>query len=604
MSVAAAVDTKSGSRSPHRTQAPALSRPAVVVLLAFAASLVLSWPHLVAVWTTGRFYDTDDAMRLVQVRAWLDGQGWFDLVAHRLAPPAGVLMHWSRVVDVPLGGLIRLFEMVTDVDRAEILARIVFPLLLQLALIAAAAHLGRVLAGPRAMLPAAILAVASASMVGQFPAGRIDHHAPQITLLVVMTAAVLESLDAERAWKAAAGALALAVSLAISLENLPFAAVVLAVLPFHWVVRPEPGRATLLWFAGGLAVFVPLAFAATIPPSRYLMVAPDAFSIAHLTAAVSGAAELASLAWLTPRLKTAPRRMGALVVVGAAIAALVAILFPACLHGPYAAMDPLLQRLWLSHVSEAEPLLTAAKGSPDTITVLFCPLLVGATALVAAVIVETGIARARWAVLLGLTLVGIAGTLWEVRVSSSAQPLALMGGVWVVTRAATWTDRYRPFWRTASVIALIFPFSALGWAVVTPIPDATAASRADAQCSAPTSFSALAALPQGLVFAPIDDGSFILVHTPHSVVAAPYHRNQGGNKIALEGFLAPPDEAEAIVRSTGARYVALCLGKAEMPLLTREAPHGLAASLSAGTVPSWLQAVPLSGTPYRVFQVR
>ena len=33
--------------------------------------------------------DTDDNMRMMQVRGLLDGQGWYDLRQHRLSPPAG-----------------------------------------------------------------------------------------------------------------------------------------------------------------------------------------------------------------------------------------------------------------------------------------------------------------------------------------------------------------------------------------------------------------------------------------------------------------------------------------------------------------------------------
>ena len=54
--------------------------------------------------------DTDDAMRLVQVRDLLAGQGWFDMVQHRLMPPEGASMHWSRLVDAPLAALIGQFH--------------------------------------------------------------------------------------------------------------------------------------------------------------------------------------------------------------------------------------------------------------------------------------------------------------------------------------------------------------------------------------------------------------------------------------------------------------------------------------------------------------
>ena len=50
--------------------------------------------------------DTDDNMRIMQVRAWLHGQGWYDLRQHRLNPPVGANIHWSRLVDLPIAGLI------------------------------------------------------------------------------------------------------------------------------------------------------------------------------------------------------------------------------------------------------------------------------------------------------------------------------------------------------------------------------------------------------------------------------------------------------------------------------------------------------------------
>src|SRR5260370_41349134 len=53
---------------------------------------------------------TDDAMRLVEVRDLLAGQGWFDLTQYRLNPPDGVVMHWSRLIDLPLALLIRAGE--------------------------------------------------------------------------------------------------------------------------------------------------------------------------------------------------------------------------------------------------------------------------------------------------------------------------------------------------------------------------------------------------------------------------------------------------------------------------------------------------------------
>jgi len=60
--------------------------------------------------------DTDDNMRMMQVRGLLHGQGWFDLQQHRLA---GSNIHWSRLVDLPIAGLILLLRPLVGGAAAE-----------------------------------------------------------------------------------------------------------------------------------------------------------------------------------------------------------------------------------------------------------------------------------------------------------------------------------------------------------------------------------------------------------------------------------------------------------------------------------------------------
>ena len=47
-------------------------------------------------------------MRMSQVRALLAGQDWFDLRQYKMNWPDGANIHWSRLVDLPLAGLILL----------------------------------------------------------------------------------------------------------------------------------------------------------------------------------------------------------------------------------------------------------------------------------------------------------------------------------------------------------------------------------------------------------------------------------------------------------------------------------------------------------------
>src|ERR1700722_20823990 len=78
-----------------------------IALLFLATSVTLALPAI-----HGGVFDalsTDDAMRLVEVRDLIGGQGWFDLFQYRLDPP-GTSMHWSRLIYAPLAAVILLLK--------------------------------------------------------------------------------------------------------------------------------------------------------------------------------------------------------------------------------------------------------------------------------------------------------------------------------------------------------------------------------------------------------------------------------------------------------------------------------------------------------------
>ena len=77
-----------------------------------------------------RVADNDDIMRLLSVRGWLAGQGWFDMYQYRMMPPNGVDMHWSRYIDVAIAGLLGLFSLALPAPQAENIALVAWPTLL------------------------------------------------------------------------------------------------------------------------------------------------------------------------------------------------------------------------------------------------------------------------------------------------------------------------------------------------------------------------------------------------------------------------------------------------------------------------------------------
>src|SRR5205085_9926149 len=161
------------------------------------------------------FASADNLMRLVQVRALLDGAPWFDPHEARLAPPLGYDTHWSRLIDAGIVGLIVLFREFASPDLAERLARCIWPLLLSApavwAVTGAAARLG----GPGAGRVALLAALPTLALLPTFRPGEIDHHNAQVMLSLVLIACTVWG---DRAYFAAAAGAAGGALLTVGLE--------------------------------------------------------------------------------------------------------------------------------------------------------------------------------------------------------------------------------------------------------------------------------------------------------------------------------------------------------------------------------------------------
>src|ERR1700730_3345255 len=79
------------NRGVRRSMTAGATREPSFAILVGLAWLVVATDLVVRNWagTALTLGDTDDAMRLVQLRDFLGGQGWFDLHQPRLGPPVG-----------------------------------------------------------------------------------------------------------------------------------------------------------------------------------------------------------------------------------------------------------------------------------------------------------------------------------------------------------------------------------------------------------------------------------------------------------------------------------------------------------------------------------
>lgn len=198
----------------------------------------------------------------------------------------------------------------------------------------------------------------------------------------------------------------------------------------------------------------------------------------------------------------------------------------------------------------------------------------------------------------------LSNALGDGRALSSTSVLAIFGGAWLVSQAIDWAAKRASALATLAPFALCMPFCSVFWAVVTPAeaqPNAFADHR---NCRVPEAFGSLRALPTSVLMAPIDMGSEILANTRHSVLAAPYHRDNHGNRQMVDAMLAEPGAAHEIVRASGAGYVVFCPAMPDVAIYAAASPHGLAAALLSGETPDWLAPEPIGDQPYRVYKVR
>jgi hypothetical protein len=564
--------------------------------------------------------DPDSLMRLVQVRDLLAGQGWFDLMQYRIDPPHGVLMHWSRVIDAPIAALILLGNLL---GVGETFALIAWPLILFLGLMAGVALSATALAGRRAALPALILSLVFLDPLLFFFPNDIDHHNAQYALTALMLAAALRLV--ERPVLGAVLAAGCALMLAIGLEMLPYVAVFGAAVALLWALNIISARAAALFgvtFAAAPAALYLLTGSAEAP------LACDSLSWAFaLPAAVAGLG-LTGLALVVPDRASAVLRIGCLVGLGAAAFAGLALIAPQCWSGPFGMLSPALKQAWLDTVSEAQPLLVYAARWPVSAIAALGPAVVALAVALCRVWFGTRRQRMLWVLPLALLSTAIALCFYWVRALPYANVAAIVVlGAWLAELAAR--HGMASLWSRAAIpvivgflVACPLVHLTLGWAAVDALALATGGhiapperptapreltaglSIAEKECLDPASAALLAGVPAGQVLAPIFYGPAVLMLSPHSVVAGPYHRAGAAILDTIHATHAPLPEARAIIDARKVDYVAICSTSQEAALAADTAPDGLVAALLSGAQAAWLEPVAAAqGTTLRLWRV-
>ena len=567
--------------------------------VALFAALVFWFDPLRLVTSLG---DTDDATRLLEVRALLSGASWYDMTLHRFGGPDPLVSHWSRLVDAPIALLLATFELVLPPATAELAVRALWPLIVLFAFVYLIARQTEKIGGRSGALIAILLTVTCFIGVVQFLPGRIDHHNVIILCTVGGTIFLARSFDEPDAGWGAGILFGLGAAIGYEALALTTASLTLAVLfglmPGRSLIGPSRAAVT---FAATLTMALSLT---TAQPELFVSHC-DALSFNIVLLTITAALGVTVVQALEHRLHTVAK-LALLSVTGAAGLALYAAAEPACLAGPFGEVDPLLFPIWLGGVSETQSMLSLGRQLP----------LVGGMALVYFAagaycgfrLMRTDRDDALRFLMLAF-LVAIPLSFWQIKLLPYATflPIPLIATYLArppqkANAPMTWGDIGLAAGGALIVIAAA-GYILTQWAAPS-VSRVKETRKPIAGCQATAAFLPLAHLPKGLVVADVNLGPYLVALTDLDALSAPYHRI-GKSIIAAHDIMhASPAQADAELHRIGARYVVTCDGLSSTRAINPMPGDALQTLLFADKPPAFLTPVPLAApTPLKVWRV-
>jgi hypothetical protein len=602
----------------------------VLILYIFFSYVV--YPH--SGMLRGDFPDTDDYMYLNQVLDWLKGQGWYDNIQHRLDPPHGAPIHFSRLAQLPMAALILFFEAVGFGPRgAATLMATLYPVLLLGGLFVALRWLAQSFVSPAWVRATALIGFFATSVIYMFRPGHVDHHGLMLIFIAVALGCVLRMMERpdQNRWPIYTG-MVLAVGQTIALEILPWLLLLSGWIGLWCIIKgAKPARQGLLY---GLILtatsFVCLLL--TRPPSDLITVDVLTYSIVYVILAAGITVPLAGIA-LAGGLHPAFRWVvGCLLGGGAAF--LFLHQFPDLVSGPYGGMDPTLSQIILGEIQEAQPYKTHNQ-TWFNISMVAMPawiaLMVNARFIIAAP--STSI-RWRWALhfILLATSCGLA-IFYQRRFVAEMGLFTILPFTALLQEGWQWIGQtlqgrkrvYAEFLLILLVGPLstqIYPALLDGRSLNTGLLLFPASSAAPEKCEMYElenylrDTTTLGDHPR-IIMNTLSSGPELLFRTNDSVLAAPFHMDVAGNIDSMRFFSTPyPEEAEAIARRRHIDLIVSCRYFPEVylrPTLSKElsredstkdfAPH-MIERLMLDKVPNWLKRVSTPTLPnYVIYEV-
>jgi hypothetical protein len=537
-------------------------------------------------------------MYLVQVLDWIQGQGWYDNIQHRINPPDGVMIHFSRLTQIPMALMILGFQKLGLGPRASsMLMALIYPLMLLGGFLVVMRWLAQSFVPKKWAGVTAYVMLFSTGMLFMFMPGHVDHHGLIIVLVALTLGCVMRMLEkpAEPLWGLAAG-LTLALGMVVALEILPWLLVITVWIGLWATVRGGKAAMNVLAFGLGLHLGSLVFLTITRPPDQWLTPDVLTYSIVYVFLTGGIAVSFAGLAVASK----APAWVRWL--VGAGLAGLTGALFlhrfPDLIDGPYGGIDPELGQMMLGEIDEAQPLV---KLHPSFLPLSFflfsssIALVAGFTFLKQA---KDATSRWRWGLLMILLLVALGLTLFYqnrfigIMGLSTIIPLTvLLQRGWA--HIGTFEEGRRKVFAEIGLLLLVGPLPSV---LYPALIDGRSFNKgiflfpvASGETRTPCDTYELEKILDNpkiygdrprLIMNVMGQGPELLFRTPHQVLAAPFHIDVSGNVDSMRFFSTPyASEAEAIARR---RHIDLVVACRYVPDIMTRPPNEPAGSLTGG----------------------
>lgn len=628
-------------KSPYR-----LLPHAVFVFVAFCFLL-----HPVSPLMTGQLSDPDDYMRLNEVIGWLQGQSWFDLSVPRMSPDAHTVIHWSRLVDLPIALMMLLFIHAFGLSSAAMIASWIVPSFLFGLLLWLASALAGIFVGKDRANLTSLLVLFAPMVLFNFTPGRVDHHGYQILIAGFGVLCLTQILQSKQGWRyAIATAIAFACGLWIGTEALPWLMFFIACAALCSAWNGGFALRNAAVFGGSFAVATTFILVIALPASEFSSRALSWFSPADVILGfLTSGIFLAS--WLLGRLTDNKYLRVSLVTALGLFAALIFIwLVPDILQGPFADYDRFNSTVALDNITEAMPLghafwidhsnpLTWQRALNAFIHSLFLPLL-ALGAIGYNCVQKKNKLRQIWSIngvfLLTATLLTL---FWQVRVGYFMELFALAPLTWLLATGWEWCGkRFKKrqlFWSEIFVFLVLGPLPVL---LLPALFDSGTLYRDVVLFPAARSLSNCNLKPAAeflgqkygqkniTLMSGMNEGPELLFRTPYKVIGGNF--NVPGNPDVFAFFSARTDsDAQKILRKWHVNSVMTCrnispfMAGFDHPLFGHNAflqvkngklhlassiDHpSLIEKLVNGKAPNWLKPIEIPGnSDYLLFEVQ